>query len=118
MQTLNYRRNKLQISLLNDTRSYCEIGQEYCPDLSKRKMAFVSEIIVMGLAVFHLIKELFQVTQVKNQMYFESILYHSFLSFCESLNFVFSESFTGAKFSVGKIKVFERNTLLEMHYQF
>ena len=59
-----FRIEELQDKLINDTRSYCEIGIEYCPDLTKRHMAFASEIIILGLSVFHLLKELFQVTQV------------------------------------------------------
>ena len=64
---LHFRVDQLQISLLNDTtRNYCEIGREYCPDLPRRKMAVVSEIVVISLSVFHLAKELFQVTQVNH----------------------------------------------------
>ena len=59
------RLEDLQDKLINDSdRNYCQIGKEFCPDLTKRPMAYASEVIIIGLSVFHLAKELFQVTQV------------------------------------------------------
>ena len=58
---------EFQADLINATdRNYCDIGKEFCPDLKKRAMAYVSEVVVIGLSIFHLAKELFQVTQVSS----------------------------------------------------
>ena len=64
------RLEAFQADLINATdRNYCDIGREFCPDLSKRPMAYVSEVVVIGLSIFHLAKELFQVTQVRMDLF-------------------------------------------------
>ena len=55
----------LRSDLVNtsDPRDACEVVRDFC-SMSTRSMAAVSKIIVLVLATFHLVKEVFQLTQV------------------------------------------------------
>ena len=48
----------------NVSRDACEVVRDFC-HVEIRDMASVSKVVVISLAGFHLIKELFQLTQVR-----------------------------------------------------
>ena len=54
-----------------ETKDNCEIALDFCSEMiingtiQPGRMASISKVIIIGLAAFHLIKELFQLFQVR-----------------------------------------------------